>query len=172
MEAQLVSKTPIDREAVQFDVAFKLILAARRFRARFAERMKGKEATDARCSALYMLADAPDGLIQSELAERMGVQNPTLVRLLDTLERAGQVRRVDASSDRRAKIVVIEDAGRRLLEEVDGMAARLRDKAFAGVSDADLQTTLFVLDRLCGALDPSRRRPRLTAGPRLAKIPS
>src|ERR1700753_2183166 len=79
------------RDEMQFLVAFKVVLVSRLWRARFADRLKSQDQTDARWTALYMIADAPRGVTQPHLAERVGVQGPTLVRLLDALEHQGLV---------------------------------------------------------------------------------
>lgn len=148
-----IAPSPGDRPRLQHDLVFKLMLASRRLRTRFTERLKSHDQTEARWNALYMLADAPSGLIQSELAERLGVEGPTLVRLLDALEAQSLISRHPSKYDRRAKVLFIEPAGRTVISEVDGVAAKLRDKLFEGMSDADLASTLRVLDLLAVRLE-------------------
>ena len=128
------------------------MLVARRWRARFTELMKTRGQTDARWSALYMLSASPEGVIQSELAERVGVQGPTLVKLLDALEAQGLVRRQAAASDRRANIIVLEPAGRAVLLGIEQLASDLRDELFDGISDAELAVARRVLDTLSARL--------------------
>jgi MarR family transcriptional regulator, transcriptional regulator for hemolysin len=142
-----------DRTHLQYDVAFKLVLASRRLRARFTDRLKSHDQTEARWSALYMLADAPSGLIQTELAERMGVEGPTLVRLLDALEAQGLISRRASQYDRRAKTLFIEPAGRATISQIDHVASDLRNELFDGVSDGDLASTLRVLNLLAERLE-------------------
>ena len=158
MGAVAVTHTSAERATLQIETFFKAQLATRRFRARFAERVKSTSQTEARWSALYFLSHAKEGLIQSDLAERMGVQGPTLVRLLDALEAQGLVKRTEAAGDRRAKLVLIQPAGESIIAEVDAIAARMRDDVFAGVSDQDLATTLRVLDIVVSALEPEHVR--------------
>lgn len=150
--AALVSQNSMSRNELQYEVSIKLGLTSRRFRARFAERVKSSSQTEARWSALFQLSHEPRGLIQSELAERMGIQGPTLVRLLDALEMQGLVQRFSTPEDRRAKRVMIQPEGKRMMKEVDAVAAQLRDDAFAGISMDELAVTLKVLDRLGIAL--------------------
>ncbi len=151
----MVSQDPSDRIELQYEVALRLSLIARRFRARFAERAKSSSQTEARWSALYQLAREPAGLIQSELAERMGIQGPTLVRLLDALETQGLVRRESTPEDRRAKRVMIQPSGEQMVREVDVIAAQLRHDAFVDVSMDELLVTLRVLEKLGVTLDPA-----------------
>lgn len=142
-----------DRFANQLEITFKAALLTRRFRARFAEKVRSSSQTEARWSALYFLTNAPEGLIQTELAERMGVQGPTLVRLLDALEEQHLVARRSTPDDRRVKRVVILPAGQQVVSEIDIIASDMRDACFAGISDEDLRTTLRVLDKVGRALE-------------------
>jgi MarR family transcriptional regulator, transcriptional regulator for hemolysin len=115
--------------------------------------MKTPDQTVARWSALYMIADAPLGLTQTQLAERMGVQGPTLVRLIDALEKASLVSRQPATHDRRAKIVSLTDEGRAVLAQIDRSAAEMRDELFTGFTDTELETTLRVLKHVSQQLE-------------------
>lgn len=162
MGAVAVTQTSPERAKLQIETFFRAALATRRFRARFAERVKSTSQTEARWSALYFLSHAPEGLIQSDLAERMGVQGPTLVRLLDALEAQHLVKRTEAAGDRRAKCVMIQPAGEAIIAEVDAVAAQMRDAVFAGVSDQDLATTMRVLDQVVSALEPEHVRSTRT----------
>lgn len=158
MSATAQAKVSPERAKLQIETFFKAALATRRFRARFAERVKSTSQTEARWSALYFLSNAPSGLIQSELAERMGVQGPTLVRLLDALEAQHLVLRTEEPGDRRAKRVMIQPAGESMIAEVDAIAAKMRDEVFSRVSDLDLATTLRVLDIVVTSLEPEHER--------------
>lgn len=148
----LVRSDADDRTQSQLDLTAKVMLASRRWRARFAERLKSVGQTDARWSTLHCLAECSGGVIQSELAERVGVAGPSLVRLIDALEAQGLVARRSVPTDRRAKIIVMEPEGRRLLLELDRVAAELRDEVFDGLSLAELQTAQFVLNRASARL--------------------
>ena len=143
-----------DRRETEFEVVCKLIISGRRWRARFNEAMKGHQQTDARWGALYGLADSPDGVIQSELADRLGVKGPSLVKLLDALEAQGLVKRRAAAGDRRANEIVLQPLGRQVLAQVDEIAAELRSTIFAEFTDHQLETTRLVLTRLAARLGP------------------
>jgi MarR family transcriptional regulator for hemolysin len=154
-----VFQTPeVSRDKLEACVSFRVMLASRRWRARFTERMGDVGQTDARWSALYWLADAPGGLIQSELAERIGIAGPSLVKLLDALEAQGLVSRRSAPGDRRANVVLMEAAGRRALAEMDRIAEELRGEVFAALSDAELGTALYVLEQVTARLEGRARR--------------
>jgi MarR family transcriptional regulator, transcriptional regulator for hemolysin len=144
------------RDQLQFAVAFSVGLTGRLWRVRFADRMKALGQTDARWAALCMIADARGGITQTQLAEQLGVQGPTLVKLLDGLEKQGLVSRQPDSDDRRAKKIVIETRGRETLKEMDDFAIKMRNEFFEGVSEAELKITLRVLRHLSDQLEPRR----------------
>lgn len=144
-----------ERSRTEFEVVCRMVIAGRRWRSRLNERMKDHQQTDARWSALYGLSDSPDGVIQNELADRLGVKGPSLVKLLDALEAQGLVKRRAAAGDRRANQIVLEPRGREVLDEVDEIAAGLRAEMFAEFTDAELETTGFVLSRLASKLAPT-----------------
>ena len=78
-----------------------------------------------------------DGVTQSELAELLEIERPTLGRLLDRLEAKGWVRREHDSRDRRAWRVHLTDAVEPAMRELREAAAELRRDALAGLSAAE-----------------------------------
>jgi MarR family transcriptional regulator for hemolysin len=82
---------------------------------------------------------------QVTLAEYIGIEGPSLVRLLDQLCAAGLMRRDEDPEDRRAKTVVLTRAGRAVTEKMEEELVTLRAQALKGVSRSDLEATLRVL---------------------------
>ena len=89
---------------------------------------------------------------QRELAARLDVEGPTVVRLLDQLEALQLVVRRPDPDDQRAKVVHLTDAGRALAERVLPVIASLGAALLADVTDAELATCLRVFDRLAAAM--------------------
>ncbi|MBS0543546.1 MAG: MarR family transcriptional regulator [Proteobacteria bacterium] len=85
---------------------------------------------------------------QSCLAAGVGVETPTLVRLLDRLEKLGLVRRLPDASDRRQKHVEITADGRALMAQIDAEVMDVRRHMLSGLSDAELQAGIEVLGRI------------------------
>lgn len=75
-----------------------------------------------------------DGVTQSELAELLEIERPTLGRLLDRLEAKGWVRREHDSRDRRAWRVHLTDAVEPAMRKLRKVASGLRSDALAGLS--------------------------------------
>jgi len=130
-----------------------VLLTARRWRARLNERLKTAGQTDARCAALAEIAACPDGVVQRELSQRLGVEEPTVVRLLDALEAAGWVERRPHPLDRRAKVVHATPDALPVLDEAQSIVAELQQHLFADVDPADLATCLRVLGELSRKLE-------------------
>lgn len=66
---------------------------------------------------LLSIADAPDGIRGSELAESLGVHKSTASRAAATLEKYGLVGRVADPDDGRAQLLVLEADARAAIEE-------------------------------------------------------
>ena len=78
-----------------------------------------------------------DGITQSELAETLELEKPSLGRLLDRLEAKGWVRREMDARDRRAKRVFLTLAAETPMRVMRKIAAGVREDALSGLSTAD-----------------------------------
>ncbi|WP_420472385.1 MarR family winged helix-turn-helix transcriptional regulator [Brevundimonas sp. FT23042] len=137
-----------ERAAHELNAAYKLVLSARRWRARVTEIFRREGSSDSEFSALYHLAAAPAGLKQSELAERMGVSGPTLTRLLDGLEARARIHRGEIIGDKRSKLITLTAIGRDAVRELDPLARALREDIFTGCTDAEVIAFERMLDRI------------------------
>jgi len=135
------------------DFARELVVVARRWRTRLDEQLKLLGLSEARWAALYWLWQSPEGLSQTVLADRAGVESPTLVRTLDLLCDAGLVERRSCPHDRRAKVVVLTPAAMPLIRQLDAVAAELRHELMAELAPDELATALKVLRDLRVRLD-------------------
>jgi MarR family transcriptional regulator for hemolysin len=75
-----------------------------------------------------------NGVTQSELAEILEVEKPTLGRLLDRLEQKGWVRRDADANDRRVKRVFLTKEVEPAIKAMRSAAAEMRRDAVAGLS--------------------------------------
>ena len=119
-----------------------------RWRQLLDRRMQPMGLSQATWRALFHLELRCDGKPQRELAESMGIEGPTLVRLLDTLEYSGLVERREAPTDRRAKLVSLTPDARPLLADLHAAADSLRDDLLDGIPAADLECCASVLERI------------------------
>ncbi|MCL7998500.1 MarR family transcriptional regulator [Brucella sp. 21LCYQ03] len=119
----------------------------RKLRTVFDARVKERGLTLARARTLLTLIEQ-EGLYQKELAEVLEIENATMVRLIDGLERQAFVERQAVEGDRRAKRIVMTEEGKALAQQVVDLAAEVRVDLLEGISDDDLNTTLQVMRRM------------------------
>ncbi|MDR3438801.1 MarR family transcriptional regulator [Telmatospirillum sp.] len=128
---------------------------ARRWRRVVDERLLPFGLTDATWLPLLYLARGKTPMRQKDLAESVGIEGSTLVRLIDSLDHAGLIERRTAG-DRRARILQLTERGLALVEQVEAVAAALRQEILAGFSDEELAITLNVIERISAALAVAR----------------
>jgi MarR family transcriptional regulator for hemolysin len=73
-------------------------------------------------------------LTQSELARRMMIEPPTLVRILDRMESLGWIARQDCPADRRRKLIRLTDASEPACSKMRLCARQVRQVAGRGLS--------------------------------------
>lgn len=83
---------------------------------------------------LLQLQRNPEGLMQTDLARSLGIEGPTLVRLLDKLEQKGWIARIASEDDRRRKYTVLTPAAAGQVRIIEQLSDTLREKMLAGLS--------------------------------------
>ncbi|KQV11230.1 MarR family transcriptional regulator [Rhizobium sp. Root1203] len=129
----------LGRELIEDLAAFN-----RKLRAVFDKIVRERNMTLPRARVFFTL-NKKDGINQKELADRLELETPTLVRILDAMEGQGFVERRVAGSDRRAKEIYITETGKVVAGEIDEIAVSVRAQVIAGISENDLKTTLNVI---------------------------
>jgi MarR family transcriptional regulator for hemolysin len=121
---------------------------ARAWRLKLDQRLKPLGMSQARWRTLMHLARADEPVTQSEIAARLGIEEPTLVNLLHRLERTGWVKRLESSEDRRCKTVKLQPRARRVIASIDATASDLRRELLNGISPGEIQACVRVLERI------------------------
>lgn len=104
--------------------------------------------TEATALPLLLIGRLGGDLRQTTLADALGVEGPSLVRLLDQLCEAGLVTRREDPTDRRAKVLHLTAEGRARAKAIEARFDALREAVFAPVGDDDLRAALNVLRAL------------------------
>ncbi|MBL0319934.1 MAG: MarR family transcriptional regulator [Alphaproteobacteria bacterium] len=86
-----------------------------------------------------------DGLSQIELAERVEIEQSTLVRHLDNLHMQGLVERKPDRLDRRIKRVYLKDKNHPLIKALEVEAEEARAMMLDKVGDEELKNAMHVL---------------------------
>lgn len=97
---------------------------------------------------LVMLSRLGDNVRQGVVADHLGFEGPSLVRIVDLLLEEGLVTRAEDATDRRAKILSLTDAGRKRVTEIEQILTVLRADLLRDVSDAELRGSMVLLERL------------------------
>lgn len=135
-------------DLLQLQAAFTGELAAvnRKLRALVDDRARDMGLTLSRARLLMELA-REDGPIQSDLAGLLDIEQPTLVRLLDGLERNGMIERRAVEGDRRARRVFLTETARAQAQDILDFLAALRAGILQGIAPEELEAALDVLRR-------------------------
>jgi MarR family transcriptional regulator for hemolysin len=146
---------------------------ARAWRQTLDERLKPMGLSQAKWRTLMHLSIAPDALTQAEIADRLGVEEPTVVTLLHRLEREAWITRTNSPHDRRCKMVLLGRRAQRVITEINATAAKLRHELLADITESDLKTCMKVLAQVQARAEESdsrhlatrQRLPRVFAEP-------
>lgn len=97
---------------------------------------------------IAMIAKSAEPMSQRALADLVGVEGPSMVSMLDRLERDGFVTRAPSPLDRRVKLVHLTDAGKTVYGEVRKEATAFRADLLADVDEEMLGAAAVLLETL------------------------
>lgn len=127
--------------------------AARSWRQAVDRRLKHLGVGQASWMAIAVVAKAGQPMSQTELAHKLGVEDPTMVSMIDRLMKAGLVVREPSQTDRRVKLVVLTDAGTALYRKVKAEADAFRIEFLANIDKETLRTATDLLETLNSAAE-------------------
>lgn len=105
------------------------------------------ELTEQQWRILRVLWEA-EPLSASEVSQRTCLPSPSLVGILDRLEKKQLVSRIRSTNDRRIVHVTLTGKGRALGEEIAPQVSNIHDQLKAQVSDQDWQVLAGLLQSL------------------------
>jgi MarR family transcriptional regulator for hemolysin len=97
---------------------------------------------------LRALNSEEDNVIQKNMAETMGKDKSAVLRLIDSLEKKGLVRRVIDINDRRKNYLIVTKKGERLLEKYSEIESGLIDKLEQGLTKTEIDIFYKVLNQI------------------------
>jgi len=97
---------------------------------------------------LLVLSRQGENVRQGVLADELGIEGPSLVRLIDLLQAEGLVERREDPTDRRAKTLHLTKAGEAKVEETNRILRRVRASLLKDVAPEDLAITFETLQRI------------------------
>jgi len=97
---------------------------------------------------LLVLSRQGETVRQGVLADELGIEGPSLVRLIDLLEAEGLVERREDPTDRRAKTLHLTRAGEAKVEETNRILRRVRASLLKDIGAEELAITFETLQRI------------------------
>jgi MarR family transcriptional regulator for hemolysin len=143
----------------KFRLTVQIVLAARRWRSILDEKLRMIGTSAARMEALSTIDRAPWLSAQVEIANRMGIEKPTLTRMLDMLEAETLVERLPDPWDRRAKLIRLTSQGEETLDAASQVASGLRQVLLDEFDEEELIHMNRFLERLLTRLDRGTLEP-------------
>jgi MarR family transcriptional regulator, transcriptional regulator for hemolysin len=121
---------------------------ARAWRTRLDQRLRPLGLSQGKWRTLIYLSHGGDNLTQNEIAERMGIEEPTLAGLLNRLEHDGWIERRESPNDRRCKTIHLHRGSKPVLEKIFNAAQGLRHELIEDVPAGDLEACIRVLTQI------------------------
>jgi MarR family transcriptional regulator for hemolysin len=121
-----------------------MVVSARLWRKLAREQVARYGVAEAGAGPLLWIGRLGGKVRQNVLAEYCGMEGASLVRILDELQAAGLVVRVPDTTDRRANLLDLTEAGAIKLGEIEAELAAFRLQTFEGLSAADIEAALKV----------------------------
>jgi MarR family transcriptional regulator for hemolysin len=130
-----------------------LTFVARRWRNLMNEELRAVGQSQARWGTLYWIAVFGDTVNQTELADRIGVEQPTLGRVLRDLEAEGLIERTAGSADRRAKVIRLTAAAKPVMKQINRIAESVRARLLRGIDPESLTVCMAVFAQILANMD-------------------
>ena len=131
--------------AKHIDFGFRVARIARRLRQAVDAELRAFGLPEATWRPLVYIRRLGDGVRQKELATALSIEGPSLVRLLDNLERRGLIERRADETDRRARGIHLTRPGRELARRAAKVGGEIQLRLLANVPTEDLEACLGVL---------------------------
>jgi DNA-binding MarR family transcriptional regulator len=106
---------------------------------------------------MLMRLSKEDGISMGDVARAIGVDPSYITALVDDLDQRGLARREPAPYDRRVKIIVLTNEGRKLGQEIDAILS-VPPTAFKALSQDELRELRDLLDKILKATPDAGHR--------------
>ncbi|MBQ1047342.1 MarR family transcriptional regulator [Micromonospora sp. C51] len=101
---------------------------------------------------LWLLGQESDGMTISEIAARLGVEQPTVTRSLSRLDQGGWFIREPVPGDRRATRIQLTSKGRAVIPKIEAAWRTLAETATAGMATDQRAAFVELLEKVRGNL--------------------
>jgi len=89
---------------------------------------------------LNAISKNKEEVIQKDMAELIGKDKSTILRLIDSLEKKELVRRVADTKDRRKNYLMVTKRGKELIKQYDNIFSAMFEELQKGLNESELNT--------------------------------
>lgn len=111
------------------------------------KRLSAYHITRVQWFAVYY-AHTDHAITQRDLADKLGLKEPTVATLIDRCEKEGLLLRQKTQGDKRKKNLALTEKGQSLFQELNAVSEQFMLDAIEGISPEDLMTYKNVLDKM------------------------
>ncbi|MBP3963148.1 MarR family winged helix-turn-helix transcriptional regulator [Paenibacillus lignilyticus] len=134
-------------ESRKLPIGFMMGVTYRKLAALFQQRLSAYGITPEQWSALNQI-NCAQGLIQRELAERLGKDKPSTTRILDHLEKKGLIYKKAGDRDRRSFLVYSTELGQEVIRVTTPIEESITAEVKTCISDEEHDMMIELLQRV------------------------
>ena len=138
----------ISRATIRSEFGFLIARVSRLLRREVDQAFATHGLSQASAIPLIVLSRLGKCVRQGALADEVGIEGPSLVRLIDLLQAEGLVERREDPTDRRAKMLHLTTLGETRADEIHGVLCSVRACYLEGIADEDLAVAYEVLRKI------------------------
>jgi MarR family transcriptional regulator, transcriptional regulator for hemolysin len=146
-------REPGSGEDLHYTFSQSLIFLGRRWRNLMNHELSSVGQSQARWGTLYWIDVFGDTLNQTELADRIGVEQQTLGRVLRDLQSEGLIERVPSKHDQRAKVIRLTSAADPVMRQIVAIQDSVRKKLLRDISPEHLGVCMSVFAAILANMD-------------------
>jgi MarR family transcriptional regulator for hemolysin len=137
------------RLSLEFRASRMLVMASRSWIYRIDNMLRNATGQSrARWQVLFTMAFAEQPVTMTEICRRIRVQWPTMVRVIEGMERDGLLARKGNPADRRSKLMHLTPRGTALVTQIQPILDRERAYLLSELTDEELQTCTRLLEKV------------------------
>ena len=140
------------------NLLYRMGFLTRRWRQMLDGAFQSSGLTDAAWRPLLHLHHLGDGIRQKDLAASLGIEGPSLTRILDQLIARGFIERIEDARDRRAKLLTLSTQGRKMVARIAGDVETLEHDLLSQFSEEEIGRMASFVERLENTLQETRSR--------------
>jgi MarR family transcriptional regulator for hemolysin len=97
---------------------------------------------------IMILANNNDGLSQKEIADKLGLEGPTIIPIIDKLEKDEFVKRIVDKNDRRNNQIFLTEKTISILDSIINCGLNIKEISISNISEQDITITKDTLEKM------------------------